>query len=156
MRSRNRLFLCAGMQSSGSTSVSWFFLQRADMNGVLDADNDILPSISPDLGQPHVWYKTTISSFRLRGRRIASNLATEERTKSIRNHSKKDRCELVFRQTSANSTRPEKDKEAEWQGSADISVLRCFGIPTRCLSHQSRIHDQFFDSVRRPGRRRGT
>ena len=59
------LYLCAGTQSSGSTLISWCFLQRCDMNGVLDADNDILAEISPALGQPYVWYKTTIGCFRL-------------------------------------------------------------------------------------------
>jgi hypothetical protein len=59
------LFLCGGTQSSGSTLVSWCFLQRADMNGVLDADNDLLPSIDPRIGTPLAWYKTTISAFRL-------------------------------------------------------------------------------------------
>jgi hypothetical protein len=59
------LYLCGGTQSSGSTLASWCFLQRADMDGYLDADNDILPEIPGDLGKPLVWYKTTISSFRL-------------------------------------------------------------------------------------------
>ena len=62
---RNKLYLCAGLQSSGSTLVSWCFLQRRDMNGVLDADNDLLPQIDPQIGCPGVWYKTTISCFRL-------------------------------------------------------------------------------------------
>jgi hypothetical protein len=62
---RKTLCLCAGMQSSGSSLVSWCFLQRSDMDGVLDGDNSILPTISPDLGRPLVWYKTTISCFRL-------------------------------------------------------------------------------------------
>jgi len=63
--SRPVLVLCAGTQSSGSTLVSWCFLQRRDMNGYLDADNDILHTIPKHLGQPFVWYKTTLSSFRL-------------------------------------------------------------------------------------------
>ncbi len=65
MRERSRdLFLCGGTQSSGSTLISWCFLQRRDMNGFLDADNDLLIDI-PDIGQPHTWYKTTISCFRV-------------------------------------------------------------------------------------------
>ncbi len=60
-----KLFICSGLQSSGTTLVSWCFLQRADMNGVLDADNDLLPQIDQELGRPHVWYKTTICCFRL-------------------------------------------------------------------------------------------
>ena len=66
LRSRPLLFLCGGLQSSGSTLVSWCFLQRGDMNGVLDAATDLLPAIDPEMGQPHVWFKTTISSFPFR------------------------------------------------------------------------------------------
>jgi hypothetical protein len=57
------LTLCAGLQSSGSTVVSWCFLQRADMDGVFDARNDVLPAI-PDVKNPRLWCKITISSFR--------------------------------------------------------------------------------------------
>ena len=57
------LYLCAGLQSSGSTIVSWCFLQRADMDGVFDARNDILPEI-PDVATPLAWCKITVSSFR--------------------------------------------------------------------------------------------
>jgi hypothetical protein len=35
------------------------------MDGVLDADNDLLPEIDPGLGMPWSWYKTTICCFRL-------------------------------------------------------------------------------------------
>ena len=35
------------------------------MDGVLDAEYDLLPRISPSLGRPLTWCKTTISSFRL-------------------------------------------------------------------------------------------
>ncbi len=66
MRDRNReLFLCGGTQSSGSTLISWCFLQRNDMNGVLDADNDLLIDIPTHWGSPFTWYKTTISCFRM-------------------------------------------------------------------------------------------
>ena len=57
------LFLCAGLQSSGSTIVSWCFLQRVDMDGVFDARNDTLPDI-PDVPTKRVWCKITVSSFR--------------------------------------------------------------------------------------------
>src|SRR3954471_5362148 len=59
------LILCGGLQSSGTTLISYCFLQRADTNGVLDADNDLLPAIDERLARPFAWYKTTISSFRL-------------------------------------------------------------------------------------------
>jgi hypothetical protein len=58
------LILCAGLQSSGTTLISYCFLQRADTNGVLDADNDLLPTIDANLAQPYAWYKTTVSCFR--------------------------------------------------------------------------------------------
>lgn len=60
-----QLILCGGLQSSGSTLVSYCFLQRSDTNGVLDADNDLLPAIDERLARPIAWYKTTISCFRL-------------------------------------------------------------------------------------------
>jgi hypothetical protein len=63
MPRRQPLYLCAGLQSSGSTVVSWCFLQRADMDGVFDARNDILPDI-PAVATERAWCKITISSFR--------------------------------------------------------------------------------------------
>jgi hypothetical protein len=59
------LFLCGGLQSSGSTLISWCFLQRPDLNGVLDAENDLLPTLVPQSPRDLAWYKTTISCFRL-------------------------------------------------------------------------------------------
>src|SRR4051812_4706532 len=65
MAAQRTLLLCAGLQSSGSTLISYCFLQRGDTNGVLDADNDLLPAIDPALARPLAWYKTTICCFRL-------------------------------------------------------------------------------------------
>jgi len=45
--------------------VSWCFLQRGDMDGILDSENDLLPPVDRNLGRPHTWYKTVISCFRL-------------------------------------------------------------------------------------------
>jgi hypothetical protein len=59
------LCVCGGLQGSGATLVSWCFLQRADMNGVLDGDNDLLPWITHPSDGGTVWYKTTVSCFRL-------------------------------------------------------------------------------------------
>src|SRR3954469_10371265 len=64
-RAQKTLLLCGGLQSSGSTLISYCFLQRDDTNGVLDADNDLLPALDPGLASPFAWYKTTISCFRL-------------------------------------------------------------------------------------------
>jgi hypothetical protein len=57
------LYLCAGLQSSGSTLISWCFLQRPDMDGVLDAAFDSLPEIPPGLAAPLPWCKFTIACF---------------------------------------------------------------------------------------------
>lgn len=59
------LYLCAGLQSSGSTLISWCFLQRRDMDGYLDANNDQLAEFGRLGDSAQVWLKTTISSFRL-------------------------------------------------------------------------------------------
>lgn len=59
------LYVCSGLQGCGSTLVSWCFLQRSDMNGVLDGANDILPSLHPGPSVERLWYKSTISGFRL-------------------------------------------------------------------------------------------
>src|SRR3954447_17527268 len=59
------LILCAGLQSSGTTLISYCFLQRSDTDGVLDAEFDLLPALDSRLARPYAWYKTTISCFRL-------------------------------------------------------------------------------------------
>src|SRR5688572_25042630 len=65
MTEPRQLYLCAGPQSSGSTLVSWCFLQRADTDGILDARNDVLPDLA-GIASPRAWCKLTISCFRLR------------------------------------------------------------------------------------------
>lgn len=59
-----QLYLCAGLQSSGSTLVSWAFLQRGDMDGVVDARFDMLPQVPANLSRPLAWVKFTIACFR--------------------------------------------------------------------------------------------
>jgi hypothetical protein len=59
------LLLCGGAQSSGSSLVSWCFLQRPDVDGVFDANGDMVFTPPQGLSAPYLWYKTTISSFRL-------------------------------------------------------------------------------------------
>lgn len=58
------LYLCGGLQSSGSTLVSWCFLQRKDMDGVLDAFHDQIFAFPKLLESPFHWCKFTISAFR--------------------------------------------------------------------------------------------
>jgi hypothetical protein len=61
------LLLCGGLQSSGSTLVSWCFLQRQDTDGVLDAFNDILFVFpEPRLAARYHWCKFTIGCFTFR------------------------------------------------------------------------------------------
>lgn len=42
------LILCGGLQSGSTTLVSYCFLQRADTDGVLDSDNNLLPALDYD------------------------------------------------------------------------------------------------------------
>jgi len=58
------LLLCAGMQCSGSTMISWCFLQRPDLDGILDGRYDLLPDL-PLVSTTHTWCKLTIACFRL-------------------------------------------------------------------------------------------
>ncbi|HWE04414.1 MAG TPA: hypothetical protein VG326_18565 [Tepidisphaeraceae bacterium] len=59
------LYLCAGTQSSGSTLISWCFLQRPDTDGILDARFDKLPQMPPLISAPLAWCKFTIACFRM-------------------------------------------------------------------------------------------
>lgn len=63
--STRTLFLGAGIQSGGTTLVSWCFLQRQDMDGILDLPFDQLLDV-PTIRQPYGWAKMTIASFRWR------------------------------------------------------------------------------------------
>ena len=62
--SERQLILCAGLQSGGTTLVSWTFLQRRDTNGVLDMQNSIIHASFDRVVEPIVWVKMTIGSFR--------------------------------------------------------------------------------------------
>src|SRR3954463_1112125 len=66
MPAEKALILCGGLQSSGTTLVSYCFLQRSDTNGVLDADNDLLPAIDERLTRTFARDKSTTGCFRLR------------------------------------------------------------------------------------------
>ncbi|MCP4191353.1 MAG: sulfotransferase [Planctomycetaceae bacterium] len=58
------LYLCGGLQGSGSSLVSWSFLQRQDMNGVFDTAHDMVP-ILPELpASIRTWCKITTCCFR--------------------------------------------------------------------------------------------
>ena len=63
-RSGQPLLLCTGLQGSGSSLISWCFLQRRDTNGILDAACDLVPTLPENLDTPHLWCKITLSSFR--------------------------------------------------------------------------------------------
>jgi hypothetical protein len=75
MTTDRTVYLCGGTQSSGSTLISWCFLQRGDMDGILDADYDVLPRIPAQLSTPLAWCKFTIASFRFS--EVASHLEDE-------------------------------------------------------------------------------
>jgi hypothetical protein len=58
------MILCAGLQSGGTTLVSWTFLQRHDTNGVLDMQNSVIHTSFDKVQEPIVWVKMTIGAFR--------------------------------------------------------------------------------------------
>jgi hypothetical protein len=59
-----RMIVCAGLQSGGTTLVSWYFLQRADTDGVLDMRNDCMSTSFERAKQPILWVKMTVGAFR--------------------------------------------------------------------------------------------
>lgn len=59
------LYLCGGLQSSGSTLVSWCFLQRHDLDGIFDMENSVIHQDFSRVHTESVWLKMTIGSFRL-------------------------------------------------------------------------------------------
>lgn len=64
MNKQKILILCAGMQSSGTTLISWCFLQRPDTDGVLDMENSVIETAFDGITSPYIWVKMTIGSFR--------------------------------------------------------------------------------------------
>ena len=65
MSPANRVIvLCTGLQGSGSSLISWCFLQRCDTDGALDACGDAIVRPPKRAQSSILWYKTTISSFR--------------------------------------------------------------------------------------------
>jgi hypothetical protein len=61
---RQRMILCGGLQSGGTTLVSWTFLQRRDTNGVLDMQNSIIHTSFDKVVEPIIWVKMTVGAFR--------------------------------------------------------------------------------------------
>jgi len=61
---RQEMILCAGMQSGGTSLISWCFLQRGDTNGVLDMDNSVIQTRFDAVRSRYLWVKMTIGSFR--------------------------------------------------------------------------------------------
>jgi glycosyltransferase involved in cell wall biosynthesis len=59
-----KMILCAGLQSGGTTLISWCFLQRKDISGELDMLTDTVKLDFNDCNTPWVWCKMTISSYR--------------------------------------------------------------------------------------------
>src|SRR5262249_31765043 len=63
-RMRRRFILCGGLQSGGTTLVSWCFLQRRDTDGVLDMPHDTIRTSFERIQTPIVWCKMPIGAFR--------------------------------------------------------------------------------------------
>ena len=62
--SSQRMLLCAGLQSGGTTLISWCFLQRWDTNGVLDMPGDQIQPSFEKVKEPILWVKQTVAAFR--------------------------------------------------------------------------------------------
>ena len=60
---RQKLFLCAGLQGSGSTLVSWCFMQHPELNGVLDMPFDYIQTDFSSVKERSLWVKMTVASF---------------------------------------------------------------------------------------------
>jgi hypothetical protein len=58
------MILCGGLQSSGSTLISWCFLQRKDTDGILDMPGDQIQTSFEKAKASILWCKMTIGSFR--------------------------------------------------------------------------------------------
>jgi len=63
---KKKLILCAGLQSGGTSIISWCFLQRYDTDGVFDMENSMIYTDLFDIRTPYIWVKMTIGSFRWR------------------------------------------------------------------------------------------
>lgn len=61
----NRLYLCAGLEESGASLVSWCFWQRAEIRPMVAPAGDLLPEFPPSEDGRATWLLTTLSSFRL-------------------------------------------------------------------------------------------
>jgi hypothetical protein len=64
IESGRRMILCGGLQSGGTTLISWCFLQRRDTDGVLDMENDVLQTSFDKATRPICWVKMTVGAFR--------------------------------------------------------------------------------------------
>lgn len=63
---KKRIYLCAGLQSGGTTLISMCFLQRKDMSGELDMYSDQIMIDFNNISASNIWVKMTINSFRWR------------------------------------------------------------------------------------------
>lgn len=63
-QAKNKLILCAGLQSGGTSIISWCFLQRYDTNGIFDMENSTIYTDLSDIKMPYAWVKMTVGSFR--------------------------------------------------------------------------------------------
>jgi len=61
---KRELILCSGLQSGGTSPVSWCFLQRPDMDGVFDMENSVIQTDLSRVSTRYTWVKMTVGSFR--------------------------------------------------------------------------------------------
>jgi len=57
------LILCSGLQSGGTSLISWCFLQRPDVDGVFDMENSVIQTDFSRVVDKTLWVKMTVGSF---------------------------------------------------------------------------------------------
>ena len=59
-----KIIFCSGAQSSGTSLISWCFLQHPEVDGYLDYQYDQLPRSFEKVCKKIIWYKQTDACFR--------------------------------------------------------------------------------------------
>jgi hypothetical protein len=57
------MILCSGLQSGGTSLISWCFLQRPDIDGVFDMENSVVQTDFSRVSDKTLWVKMTVGSF---------------------------------------------------------------------------------------------
>ncbi len=75
--SSRRVILCGGLQSSGSSLISWCFLQRRDTDGVFDANGDMADIHSLEVAKGNIPFDKQL--FNLQTKFLTTNVKGTDR-----------------------------------------------------------------------------